>query len=86
MASVVVRMADGTRKAAVNLPGNLTIGQLLQTTQQRWNLPKNTDYAVRLERTGEQLEASTTLDSVSVQEDDVFSVFPILEAGSTAKH
>ncbi|MEZ2231087.1 hypothetical protein [Microcoleus sp.] len=81
MASVVVRMADGTRKAAVNLPGTLTIGQLLQTTQQKWSLPSNANYAVRLDRTGEQLDSSATLDSVGVEENDVFSVLPILEAG-----
>lgn len=81
MASVVVRMADGTRKAAVNLPGSLTIGQLLETTQQKWNLPSNTGYAIRLDRTGQQLDPSATLDSVEVQEDDVLSVLPILEAG-----
>lgn len=81
MTSVVVRMADGTRKAAVNLPGSLTIGQLLQTTQQKWNLPSNAGYAVRLERTNEQLDPSATLDSVGTQENDIFSVLPILEAG-----
>lgn len=81
MASVFVRMADGTRKATVNLPGTMPIGQLLQTTQQKWNLPSNTGYAIRLERTGHQLDASATLDSVEVQENDVFEVFPILEAG-----
>ncbi|GAB4304762.1 MAG: hypothetical protein Fur0025_46630 [Oscillatoriaceae cyanobacterium] len=85
MASVVVRMADNTRKAAVNLPGTLTIGQLLQTTQQKWNLPSNTGYAIRLERTGQQLDSSATLDSVEAQENDVFEVFPILEAGNAPK-
>ncbi len=79
--SVVVRMADGTRKAAVNLPGTLIIGQLVQTTQQKWNLPANSNYAVRLERTGQQLDASATLNSVGVQPDDVLLIFPVLEAG-----
>ncbi|MEY3868368.1 MAG: hypothetical protein RLZZ338_2259 [Cyanobacteriota bacterium] len=81
MASVVVRMADGTRKAAVNLPGNLTIGQLVQTTQQKWNLPSNTDYAVRLERTGVQLQTDATLDSVGVEENDVLLILPQIVGG-----
>jgi hypothetical protein len=81
MASVVVRMADGTKKAAVNLPGNLTIGQLLQTTQQRWNLPSNTDYDARLDRTGVQLDPSATLDSVGVEENDVLVILPRLVGG-----
>ena len=79
--SVVVRMADGTRKAAVSLPGTLTIGQLIQTTQQKWNLPSTTNYAVRLERTGEQLDASASLNAAEIQAEDVLVVFPILEAG-----
>jgi hypothetical protein len=79
--SVVVRMADGTRKAAVGLPGSLTISQLLQATQQKWSLPTNANYAIRLERTGQQLDPSTTLNSVGVQENDVLEVYPILEAG-----
>lgn len=79
--SVVVRMADGTRKAAVTLPNNLTVGQLLQTTQQRWNLPVNSNYAVRVERTGQQLSSSVTLMSAAIQDDDVLEVYPILEAG-----
>jgi len=79
--SVIVRMADGTRKAAVTLPNNLTIGQLLQTTQQKWNLPVTSNYAVRIERTGEQLSSAATLMSARIQDDDVLEVYPILEAG-----
>jgi|GEM_PF-3596277 len=53
--SLVIRSADQTRKAAVTLPAALTVDQLLQTTQQKWNLPGTTNYAIRLERTGQQL-------------------------------
>ncbi|MBW4513467.1 MAG: EsaB/YukD family protein [Scytonematopsis contorta HA4267-MV1] len=80
-ASVVVRMADGTRKAAVTLPDTLTIAQLLQTTQQKWNLPGNSNYAIRIERTGQQLSPTATLNSAGVQENDVLELYPILEAG-----
>lgn len=79
--SLVVRMADGTRKAAVNLPGNLSIEQLLQTTQQKWSLPTNADYAVRLQRTGDQLDPSGSLNAAGILENDVLEVYPILEAG-----
>lgn len=79
--SLIVRSADQTRKAAVSLPATLSVEQLLQTTQQRWNLPTTTNYAVRLERTGQQLDPATTLGGVGVQENDVLEVYPILEAG-----
>ena len=79
--SLVIRSADQTRKAAVSLPAALTVEQLLQTTQQKWNLPSATNYAIRLERTGQQLDPATTLQSVGVQENDVLELYPILEAG-----
>ena len=79
--SVTIRMADGTRKAAVTLPTTLTLNQVISTTQQKWNLPANADYAVRLESTGQQLDGSLTLASAEVQNDDVLEVYPILEAG-----
>jgi Tfp pilus assembly protein PilW len=83
--SVVVRMADGTRKAAVTLPKNLTIAQLLETTQQKWNLPATFNYAVRIERTGQQLTSNSSLVSAGIQEDDVLEIYPILEAGHNSQ-
>ncbi|WP_017718129.1 hypothetical protein [Kamptonema formosum] len=79
--SLIIRTADSTRKNGVNLPATLTIGQLLQAAQQKWNLPATSDYAVRLERTGQQLSPSATLAAGGVQMDDVLTVFPIIEAG-----
>lgn len=79
--SIVVCMADGTRKATVTLPAILSIGQIISTTQQKWNLPVNTDYAVRSQSTGQQLEPKTTLSMAKIQNDDVLEVYPILEAG-----
>jgi len=79
--SLVIRTADESRKAVVTLPALLTIEQLLQTTQQKWNLPSATNYAMRLERTGQQLDPATTLQSVGVQENDVLELLPLLEAG-----
>ena len=79
--SLVIRSADQTRKASVTLPKNLSGEELVQATQQRWNLPNNTSYAVRVERTGQQLDPGTTLGTVGVMENDVLEVYPILEAG-----
>lgn len=79
--SLIIRSADRTRQAAVQMPPELTIDQLLQAAQQRWNLPLDVSYAVRLERTGEQLEPGIALKSVELEENDVFEIYPILEAG-----
>lgn len=79
--SVTIRMADETRKAAATLPASLTVDQIISTTQQKWNLPVDANYAVRLQSTGQQLDGSSTLASAGVQNDDVLEVYPILEAG-----
>ena len=79
--SIIVRMADGTRKAAIKIPPTLTVGQILQATQEKWNLPSNFNYAVRLERTGQQLNPSASLGAQEVEENDVLEVYPIVEAG-----
>lgn len=79
--SVIIRTADGTRKADVTVPKTLTVGQMLSATQEKWNLPSNTGYAMKLEGTGEQLDPNSTLASAGVMDNDVLSVLPNLEAG-----
>ena len=79
--SLIIRSADQTRKASVQLPINFTVEELLQTTQKHWNLPSNSSYAVLLERTGEQLDPINTLEELNLEDDDVLEIFPILEAG-----
>jgi hypothetical protein len=79
--SLIIRSADQTRKAAVQLPINFTVEELLQTTKKHWNLPWNTNYAVRLERTGQQLDPINTLEELNIEDNDILEIFPILEAG-----
>jgi hypothetical protein len=79
--SLIIRSADQTRKAAVQLPIDFTVEEILQTTQKHWNLPWNSGYAVRLERTGQQLDSINTLEELNILDNDVLEIFPILEAG-----
>jgi hypothetical protein len=79
--SLIVKMADNSRKASVTLPTTLTVEQLISKTQQEWQLSPDSNYFIRLERTGQQLEPSTTLAAAGVQSEDVLEVHPILEAG-----
>ncbi len=79
--SIIARTADQTRKAAVSLPLQTTVSQVLEQAQQQWNLPNDHDYAARLERTNEQLDSASDLASAGVQNDDVIEIFPILKAG-----
>ena len=80
--SITVRSADQTRKAAVTLPAGLTVQQFLASVMQRWNLPDETSYALRVSRTGEQLDPLVSLAGAGVREEDVLEVLPILEAGA----
>jgi hypothetical protein len=79
--SVTIRSADQTRKAAVKLPLTLKVEQLISEIQNRWNLPSNVSYAMRLERTGQQLNSSIILMELEIEENDILDIYPILEAG-----
>ncbi|MDJ0717683.1 MAG: EsaB/YukD family protein [Prochloraceae cyanobacterium] len=79
--SIVIRDAGENRKASVTLPDNLTVEQLLSATQQRWNLDANRDYALRLDRTGEQLDPSATLRDAGIQNNDVIVLIENFEGG-----
>ncbi len=82
--SLLIRTADQTRKAEIQLPSNLRIEQLVQQAQKQWNLPEGVSYALRLERTGKQLDPASTLEAMGVSNGDVLELYPILEAGSYA--
>lgn len=82
--SLLIRTADQTRKAEIQLPSNLRIEQLVQQAQKQWNLPEGVSCALRLERTGKQLDPASTLEAMGVSSGDVLELYPILEAGSYA--
>ncbi|MEO1376269.1 MAG: EsaB/YukD family protein [Cyanobacteria bacterium J06635_10] len=78
---LIIRSADQTRKAKVELSAQATVEQLIQCIKEQWNLPNDTSYVIRLERTGEQLDSANTLDSAGVEDNDVLEIYPNLEAG-----
>lgn len=82
--SLLIRTADQTRKAEIQLPSNLRIEQLVQQAQKQWNLPENVSYALRSERTGKQLDPASTLEGMEVSSGDILELYPILEAGHYA--
>ncbi|MBD1871208.1 hypothetical protein H6F95_28665 [Cyanobacteria bacterium FACHB-471] len=78
---VTVRYFNQTQKARVQLPVSLKIEQLIQEIQKRWNLPLDVNYAVRLDRTGQQLDPSIIVMELSLEENDILDIYPIPEAG-----
>ena len=83
--SLLIRTADQTRKAEIQLPSDLRIEQLIQQAQKQWNLPDNVSYALRLERTGKQLDPTSTLEAMGVCDGDILELYPILEAGTICR-
>jgi hypothetical protein len=59
-----------------------TVGDLLTTLRKEFGLPTSTDYFIRSERQGRQLDSSQTLALAGVESNDVLEVTPILQAGS----
>ena len=79
--SLIIQSADKTHKAKIKILDQVTIEQLIDKTQEQWNLPHDARYGVRLERTNEQLDFSASLDDAGVQDGDHLEIFPIIEAG-----
>lgn len=77
----IIRLADGTRKAKIQVPGTMTVEQFIQVAQQQWDLPEDVSYALRLARTGKELAITETLSRAGVLNADELEIYPILEAG-----
>lgn len=82
--AIVVRTHDRSRVADVELPLGMTVGELLETCQERWKLPQDRDYSVHSERLGRQLAANEALRAARIPAGDELVVYPLLEAGSRA--
>lgn len=79
---VTIVMADGTKKALVELPGNLTIGQLMLEALENWQIPSNIVCEFRLGRTGSMLaDTSISLIDAGVISGDALILYPICCAG-----
>ena len=76
--SIITRTADQSRKANVELPAATRISQVLDAAQQEWNLPHHNNYAIRLERTNEELEPNSDLVTSGIKNNDVLEIYLIL--------
>lgn len=78
---VIVCDSAETRKAQVQLPTNIRVDKLIQEIKDRWNLPSDVDYAIRLERTGQQLDSSIIVMELDLQDNDVLRIYPMVQGG-----
>ncbi len=83
---LTVRTADRVQQGVLDIPDELrsstTVGQLLDTLQDEFKLPKDFDYFLRSEGQGRQLDPTATLAEASIESGEVLEVTPILQAGS----
>lgn len=78
---IIVCDSDRTRKAQIYLPSDIKIERLIQKIKEQWNLSDDVDYGVRLERTEQQLDPSIIVMELSLQENDVLSIYPMPRGG-----
>lgn len=79
--SVIIRTADQTRKAELELDTNYTSADVIQASVDNWSLPTDTDYSLVNCTSGKTLNPTETLAGSGVKEGEVLEIQPILVAG-----
>jgi hypothetical protein len=78
--NLIVRTADQTRRAELNLDAQSTGADILQAAVDNWALPADTDYTLVNATTGKALAPGESIDK-AVRPGDVLEVQPVLVAG-----
>ncbi|GIK88196.1 MAG: hypothetical protein KJ018_09130 [Burkholderiales bacterium] len=78
---LLVRTADQTRRAELELAPDQTGAQIIQSAVDHWALPADADYALVNVTQGRALKPTETLDQAGVNSGDVLEVQPVLVAG-----
>lgn len=78
---VIIRTADQTRKAEVELDEANTGGDVIQASVDNWALPTDTDYSLVSTTSGKAILPNASLGESGVKDGDVLEVQPVLVAG-----
>jgi hypothetical protein len=78
---LIVRTADRARKAEIELPQQMTGGDVIQAAVDKWSLPRDNDYSLVNDTQKKTLNPSDTLEKAGVTTGDVLEVQPVLVAG-----
>lgn len=76
-----VRTATRDRQAKIAAPLDATVGEILASACDNWNLSGDYEYVLRCERLGSQLEERVTLAQAGIREGDVLEIQPLADAG-----
>lgn len=78
---IIIRTADQTRKAEVEMERTNTGADVMQAAVDNWALPTDTDYSLVNVSTGQVLAPMQPLAKGSVEEGNILEVQPVLVAG-----
>jgi hypothetical protein len=78
---LIVRTADHTKKAEIELQQQMTGADVIQAAVEKWSLPRDTDYSLVNDTQKKTLSPSDTLEKAGVTTGDVLEVQPVLVAG-----
>ncbi|MBN2549358.1 MAG: hypothetical protein JXB15_09385 [Anaerolineales bacterium] len=78
---LMIRTATRDRQATIAAPPDATIGEILASARENWNLSGNYEYVMRCERLGAQLLETQTLQQAGVLENDILEIQPLADAG-----
>ena len=78
---VIVRTADQTRKAEVEMERSNTGADVMQAAVDNWALPTDTDYSLVNVSTGQVLAPAQPLAKGAVEDGNILEVQPVLVAG-----
>ena len=80
--TVILKTADGTRKAEVTVPRDQTGADLIQGAVTNWALPTDTEYSLVNVTRGKALRPEALLSDESVADRDQLEIQPVLVAGA----
>lgn len=79
---VIIRTADQTRKAEVEVSDSFTGADILENAVGNWNLPTDTDYQLALVDMDSMIQPSQSLKEAGVKNGSMLEIQPVLVAGS----
>lgn len=78
---LIVRTADRARKAEIELPKQMTGGDVIQAAVDKWSLPRDTDYSLVNDSQKKTMNPADTLEKAGAASGDVLEIQPVLVAG-----
>ena len=78
---LTIRTATRDRQATISAPADVTVGEILASARENWNLSGSYEYVLRCERLGLQLPENQTLAQAGIYENDILEIQPLADAG-----